>query len=733
MSDIPVVMNLPADMQLDEDEIIQQDTNKLTDWENEPELETLKNDLTLARSPHDAQMAKIAHWKDLLNVTGKARVPKIVGRSSVQPRLVRTQAEWRYSALTEPFLSSDKIFQVLPRTFEDADAAAQNETLLNYQFDTKLNKVKFIDEVVRTTVNEGTCIIRVGWDRETRIEMKPQPVYQYAPVPFELQEQKMQILQQAAQLQQANPRGFDEGTPDDVKESLNVFQMTQQLVDAVPVNVQLVPEEVVIHNNPTAEVVDNANVYVDPTCNGDASKAYFIIVSFETSKAELSKDGRYVNLDKVDWNSNTPGADGYHHSSSPDEFRFKDEPRKKVVAYEYWGYYDIHGNDTLEPIVVTWIGNTIIRMEENPYPDRKLPFVFISYLPLVHSVYGEPDASLLEEQQRILGALTRGMIDLLGRSANSQQGIRKGLLDPINERRFKEGKDYLFNAAFTPVDSIIEHKYPEIPQTALLFAQMQMQEAEALTGVKSFSGGISGDTYGNVATGIRGALDAASKREMAILRRIAKGVSEVGDKFIAMNAVFLSDKEFVRVTNRQFIEVKREDLIGNFDLKVDISTAEVEDTKAQDLGFMLQTLGNTIDPTVTMQILARIADLKRLPDLAETLRNWQPPQDPLAEEMKQLQVEEQRLKNEKLKAEIQLTNSKSAATDADTESTYFQNQMEASGIKHQQEMEKQQAQARANQNLEVTKALLKGRKPEETEPDIESAIGFNALSPYMNS
>lgn len=723
------VINPELELLDDEEEV----SNKLTDWENEPDLNTLKNDLTLARTSHDMQMSKIVHWKNLLEIKGNVKVPKIKGRSSVQPKLVRTQAEWRYSALTEPFLSSDQIFQVLPRTFEDQEAAKQNEILLNYQFDTKLNKVKFIDDVVRSTVNDGTCVIRTGWERETRIVMEEQPVFTYIPVPPEFQQEFMQQLQQTAQVQASNPRMFNEQTSPEVKEALRIFQETQQLVSASLSGSELVPVEKIITNQPTAEVMNIANVYVDPTCNGDASKAYFIIVSFETSKAELSKDGRYFNLDKVDWNSNTPGSDGYHVTDSPDEFRFKDEPRKKVVAYEYWGFYDIHDNNSLVPIVVTWIGNTVIRMEENPYPDGKLPFVFIPYLPLVHSVYGEPDASLLEENQRILGAVTRGMIDLLGRSANSQQGIRKGLLDPVNERRFKEGKDYVFNSTFSPADSIIEHTYPEIPQTAIILAQMQNQEAEALTGVKAFNGGISGEAYGtkSTAAAVRGSLDAASKREMAILRRIAKGVSEVGEKFIAMNSEFLAEQEVVRVTNAQYIPINREDLKGNFDLKVDISTSEIENSKAQDLGFMLQTLGNTIDPTVTMKILARIADLKRLPDLAETLRNWEPPKDPAQEEMKQLQLEEQKLKNQKLEAETKLALARAAAAEAGTDNTYFNMQNEASGVKHAQEMEKQQAQARANQNLEVTKALLKGRKEGEAEPDVESAIGYNAITPYL--
>ena len=127
---------------------------KLTNWKNEPSLLTLKADLEAARPAHDAQQARIQKWVDLLKVEGKARPPKVKGRSSVQPKLIRRQAEWRYSALTEPFLSSQKLFKVTPVTYEDVDAAKQNELILNWQFRTKLNKVMLSGYFVCATVVE---------------------------------------------------------------------------------------------------------------------------------------------------------------------------------------------------------------------------------------------------------------------------------------------------------------------------------------------------------------------------------------------------------------------------------------------------------------------------------------------------------------------------------------------------------------------------------------------------
>jgi len=702
------------------------EAEKLTDWKNEPDIRVLKGDLEAAKPSHDAQMAQITKWVDLLEVEGQARPPKIKGRSSVQPKLIRRQAEWRYSALSEPFLSSDKMFQVLPVTFEDEASAKQNELLLNYQFRTKIDRTSFIDNYVRANVDEGTVIVRVGWHRDSVMEKVQVPVYEYYPVTTQ---EEVEQLQQAMQLKASDPRTYNEQVPPEIQAALDYYEETGQATVAVQVDTEEVEEERILENHPTVEVMDPANVYIDPSCNGDLNKALFVVVSFETNKAELQKEGdRYKNLDRVNWEGATPLTEPDHSTRTPDDFQFRDPSRKKVVAYEYWGYYDIEGNGSLEPIVATWIGDTLIRMEKNPFPGGWLPFVTVPYLPKKRSLYGETDAELLEDNQKILGAVTRGMIDLLGQSANGQKGFAKGILDPLNRRRYENGQDYEFNPIMPPNVGIIEHKYPELPQSALLMLNLQNQEAEALTGVKSFSGGLSGDAYGNVATGIKGMLDAAAKREMAILRRLAKGLQEIGRKIIAMNAEFLSETEVVRITNREFVTVRREELKGEFDLIVDISTFEVDNSKAQDLGFMLQTLGPNMDPQISMQILAEIAELKRMPGLAERLRTWQPQPDPLAEQLRQLELQKMQMEIQKLQSEIMLNQAKAQEAGATAGLKHLDRVEQETGTKHARKIVEQQAQARGNQHLEIVKSLLKGRKPEETAPNIDAAVGYNTLS-----
>lgn len=676
----------------------------VTNWKKEPNIMTLKGDLEIAQQSHDEHVRRVKHWLNLRDVKGSAR-PNITSatRSKVQPKLIRRQAEWRYSAISEPFLSSKNIFKVSPKTFEDVKGASQNAMILAWQFNTKIDRVRFIDELSRTLVDEGTVIIRLGWEREVEPVELDVPVYEFTEV---RSQEELDALQQAVQLKQENPNEFL-NLPEALQEAANFALEQGTPVVATQIGIEKVASERIIKNQPTLDITPVENFYLDPTCGGDIDKAKFAVVSFETSKADLLKDGRYTNLNKVQWDNNSPLVHPDHASKSNDDsISFKDDLRKVVVAYEYWGWHDIRGDNSLVPIVATWIGDTIIRMEENPFPDRKIPFVCIPYSPIKRSVTGEPDAELLEENQSIIGAVTRGMLDLLGRSANGQTGFAKGMLDPVNRRRYDKGVDYEFNTPVTPNVGIHQHKYPELPNSALTVLSLQNQDAESLTGVKAFSGGLSGEAYGEVAAGIRGMLDASAKREMGFIRRVGSGLEKIALKMIAMNQVFLEEEEVVRVTNEEFQKVRREDLQGNYDLEVDISTAEVDAAQAQDLSFMLQTLGNSMDFNMTKLILTKIAKLKRMPDLAKQIEQFQPQPDPLDQQMKQLEMQKLQAEIQEIQSKINYNNARAEEAMSKKDKTDLDFLEQETGTKHARDMDRQGAQAEANEQLEITKAML---------------------------
>lgn len=715
-----------------------QPVEKFTNWKIQPSLQDLKQDLMNARQVQQLHIGKINTWVHNLKITGPAVVKARKGRSSVQPKLIRKQAEWRYTALSEPFLASEKLFSISPRTWEDGHAARQNELVVNWQFETKLNQVHLVDQYVRKAVDEGTVVVRVGWCRETKMEWIEAPVYGFFP---SVDPKQVEALSQAAALKSDNPNAYRD-LAEDIRQAVDYSLEVGQPHVAKLLRTERVQREKVLKNEPTAEIFETANLFVDPSCQGDPDKALYMVITWEATMGILKKDGRYKNLDAVNWGGASPLAVPDHVTNTPQEFQFKDQSRQKAVVTEYWGLYDIEGDGELTPIVVAWIGDIMIRCEKNPFPDGKPPFVIVPFMPIDGSIYGEPDGELLEDNQKILGAVTRGIIDLMARSANGQRGMAKNMLDVTNRKKFDDGQDYEFNPNIHPSNGIIEHKFPEIPGSAMNMVNLQNIEAESLTGVKMFSNeGVTGASLGPTAAGARGALDAASKRETGILRRLAKGWALVGQKIVAMNQEFMSEEEVIQVTNAEFITVRRDELAGNFNLKVEISTAEEDEAKATRLEFMLQTLGPNADIEMTKLILQEIARLRRMPELAHQIKNFQPQPNPLEEEKLKLEIEELRSNIAKNLAQAKAYEAQALAAvgqanlsnaKADTANLDFVEQ--ESGVKHAREIDKTSQQAEANKNLEVTKGIL-SRKPNPDggvdgpdDDSIAAAVGFNQLT-----
>lgn len=718
----------------------QLNSNSLTDWAKEPTIAELKEDFLNCKSSHDKQMAKITDYLSNLNPP-KPDKKKGSTRSTVQSKLIKKHAEWRASSLIEAFFSTPNIFKVNPVTYSDGYSAKQNELVLNYQFNTQLDKVKLIDEYVRCAVETGTSILRVGWEEFEDIKDIPVPQYQIVPIdPSESEafevfdrinrdmqdpirhlnvpDQWKQAVLQANQEQQAREQQVammvqeqltayaQQGVPQEQLQEMEQQLVQQQLQSMPPIAYQPIQvgtaysQDVKVINRPTVEMCQHKDVYIDPSCEGNLDKAEYIIYKFTSCKADLLKDGRYSNVDEIPDTTARDFDDNYSEADN-----LKDPARRKITVYEYWGNWDIDGNGTKKPIVATWVSNTMIRLEENPYPDHKPPFVIVPYVPEFKEVYGVPDGDLIAPNQAILGAITRSTIDLLAKSANSQTGIAINFLDPINKKAFFEGRDYEYNPSMQPQQAIFQHTFSEIPQTIIPFMQSLEFDAEALTGVKGFSQGMDGASYGNTATGARGVMDAASKREMGILRRLADGLKKVARKIIAMNALWLNEEEVIRITEQDFVEVKRDDLAGNYDLELTISSAEEDDAKSQELGFLMQTMGPNMPPEMSQIILSEICRLKKMPELAQRIAIYQPQPDPIEEEKRKLEVEYMRAEVAKKQAETQKLGADAQLSGAKAQTAIMDSQLDAQ-LKPQELMSKIQSElSKARYNDSLAKKL----------------------------
>ena len=537
------------------------------------------------------------------------------GKSAIVSKDIKKQLEWMIPSIVDPFLSTTEVIKCNPITFEDTDGARQTELVLNTQFCRKFPRYNFVNKAVRVLATEGTVVVQTGWDYEG-----------------EEVESEQEVV-----------------VTDDYGDEF--------------IEVQTVTETIVKKNQPTATVCRNEDIYLDPTCMDDFDKCQFIIHRYETDLSTLKSDGRYKNLDKIDMEGR--GDDPDFDAEDDTEFGFSDKARQKILVYEYWGNYDIDGDDIVEPIVCAWVGNTIIRLEDNPYPDNKPPFIVVPFNPIPFQMTGEALAENIGDNQKVKTAVTRGVIDNMAKSNNGQIGVRRGSLSPSERKKWLAGKNFEFNG--TPND-FWQGSYNQIPGTAFDVLAMQTNEIESQTGVKSFSGGISGNSLGSTATAARGAMDATSMRRLSLVRNVAENlIKPLMRKWMAYNSEFLEDEEIVRVTNAEFVPVRRDDLGGNIDIDISISTAEDNAAKSQELSFLLQTLGNSMPFDMTQLVIAEIAKLSRMPLLEKQIREYEQKPDPMAEQMHQIEMQKLLLENKKLQSEIDRNLARAGEDEVDIE------------------------------------------------------------------
>jgi hypothetical protein len=563
-------------------------------------LQSLKADLTNATPTKKMWDMKRKEWINQHN--GEKYGNEEAGKSAIVSRDIKKQSEWQHASIIDPFVSSSDVVKCLPITAEDAHAARQNQILLNTQFCRKFDRYNFMAKAVKVLDREGTVIIQTGWD------------YQEEKVMAEV-------------------------------EVVEIDEYGQQFITT-----RKEEQTIVKRNQPTAKVCRNEDIYIDPTCEDDMDKCQFVIYRYETDISTLKKDGRYKNLGRVAQNLGQTSYDYDYRPEDQTRFQFKDDARKKVIVHEYWGNYDVDEDGVAEPIVCAWINDTIIRLQDNPYPDGKPPFLVVPFNAVPFHLFGEANAELIGDNQKVKTAIIRGLIDNMAQSNNGQIGVRKGALDPVNRKKYLAGKSFEYNGT---KDDFWQGSFNPLPSSAFDMLGLMNNEIESLTGVKSFSGGINGSSLGQTATGARGAMDATSVRRMNIVRNIAENlVKPLLRKWMVYNAEFLEDEEVVRITNEEFVPIRRDDLDGSIEIDLSISTAEDDAAKVQQLSFLLQTLGAGLDPVITKELMAQILELSRLPDQAAKLRQYEPQQDPMDQQMKQLAMEKMKAEIELMKADV---------------------------------------------------------------------------------
>jgi len=668
-------------------------------------LEIIENDLEMARQLHEEQVSRIQKWIEIYE--GEPYGNETEGRSRMVWKLAKKQGESLISNLVKPFIATNEIVDMAPRTAQDTYKTNIYKRLTNHFWSTDFDNNTFLKTLGRVLVKEGTAVVRVGWEKvdKTKKLVVPQLTPQMAAA----------IVQRGGKINEL---------PDGQYEVVN---------------------ENIICNRPTAKVVRNEDVYVDPTADSPDEISY-VIYEYVVTLSDLKKQSELYDQDAVDKlerimdNEDDKKRDGtdidrysdeYSNETgryNPYEAQFIDKTRRKVRVHEYWGEYDMDGDGINEPVVATVaryaVGGeaVLLKMEKNPYPGGEIPFVFIPLYESEFSVYGRAIADVLDDEQKAMTASVRGMIDNMANSNNGVKFFRKGALDAVNFNRLRKGEPFVeVNTTDAITTAVMDGNFNPLPTSVFNFMTLIDQQAESLTGISKMLQGIPSAEMKNTSVSNFSAMMSQSQiRLLDVTNNLTVGLKRIFMMWTYMAMEYLSYDEIQDITGISIPELKVketkklqvefglmdpqtgeptvpqdtfdkammliiqevQDMFEKkdvkFDMKIRVGTDGMKQIRINEILMLLQQSAplmqtGAIPGEALKLLLAEMAENMDKPEIADLIRTYRPQPDPMQQALVEAQLE-----TEKANAAKDMALAKNA--EARTQHEMVKAQKEAAGI-----------------------------------------------------
>jgi len=605
----------------------------------------LKNDYNSAFPSFIEKNRRIRRWRRIyedIETNGNGGSLKSTYRSREFKKKLRELVP----NIAEPILESERLFDV---DITSDDGYSDSETvvsdILNYQFRSIPKFNHFINSLAKTFAIDGTSTVKATWSRDVNKIVtghKEEMVFS---------KDKKELTDFIGKMHK------------DKQKALMVVPI-DVLMKKVPIDKKSVEITVskVTKNRPNIREIENLRIMTDPNARGKFEDSRFLIEAISTDMSTLESNDRYFNLDKL---KNSMESRDYRFDGSlyaelyldgsteyvdelilNDTFSFSDSARKRIDVLEYWGEVPIDGDggETV-PIVASWVGDVLIRLEKNPMPHKSIPYCIQAYEPIKGSIFGESDAEIVAEDQIGMTLATRSMQDITYRNQKntSQEFIENGFLPGITEKNnYKNGKTVFYRKGSDPSRAIFRRTVDEVPQVLFDMKNMYKQEIEQSIGSVSAISDNTGDKS-----------DGVDNRTHNIVGRFSELFRDVGYLMVQMNRRFSLDTDIYKV-NKEIKKVNKGMLSSINEISVNVKTAAKNNKKISSIIGLMNTRAGNMSEDVSSIHYAKIAELSGMSDLSHEVLKLTLNKEPTEAEKQQQQMEMMRiqLELEKIKLEI---------------------------------------------------------------------------------
>jgi len=386
----------------------------------------------------------------------------------------------------------------------------------------------------------GLGVIKCWWERE--VEDLPMKGL------FSIEE--AEALKQAENIEVVKIEPAENGVYAVVTYRLKKIKKNQPVFTNIP------PNEFIYH--PDASSIENATFVAHRklvTADYLRRKAQEGLYKKEAVEEAIRKGQEQEN---VSW-------DELNVALKPDSSQFTppqvdDEARKIFKLYECYTKYDINNDGLLEPVIVTVVNDTILRVEENLY--GRPPFFVLAPILEPYEIWGKSFSDILADIQAIKTALIRQILINIALNNDPKLEVLEtavNLQDLVLDKEFIRVRQL---GAIRPLPI-----QPLAPWTYNFLEYIEGLK-ENRTGVTRYNQGLDARSLNKTATGIQLIMSAAQQRLELIARIFAEtGIKDFFRFLIELNQRFITQDVVIRLTN-QTLQISPDDIRGDFDLKI---------------------------------------------------------------------------------------------------------------------------------------------------------------------
>jgi len=552
----------------------------------------------------------------------------IPNRSKTVMREIAKKIEWQKPNIVEPFVSTNTPIEITCPKNEER--ARKLEKWANNEFTTTFDRQEFVTQATDVMLREGTVWTQTSWENDRIVE----------------------------------DEYFEGITMDEIlADKREVQRIDQAREDTFNVTFKKV---IVNKNNPDTIVLRNENAFPDPKAR-TMSELMFFCIRKKMSISDLKKMGVEQDvLDRIDSNKQpnySQSSLGQIRDMDDRDYGFKqdsqsnDKQRRIVDVIEYWGFYDIDGDGIVEPIKAQWIEreNINITLIENPMPDKQIPIDRDVYSARPFSLWGNPPAFFLGENQKIKNGIMRGILDNMSLANNGQKFIMRGTLDYLNFKKMNNNERYIIT---NKADGIQDGAFNQLPGSVFDLYRLVSEESEELMGVSKNTPALTNSSTDK--NGAQQQLTMSQQRMNATVRSMSNMLRKIIARWISMAEVFLDDEQIAMLFDENELKDMNVFQSGNTSkIQITVGTEANRNIKLQQLNMLMQqskVLENNLPPEILNSLVAEMFDLFDMHEKANNLRSFvpQPSQEQIM--MQQLEIENKTLENEKIRMETGLMN-----------------------------------------------------------------------------